>query len=365
MKKYLLTLPAVLAITLAVFGAAPAMEANAAASTIKIRAGGGEPGYAVNMFLTDSVTVLTGDTVHWDFPWKEPHTVTFGTPAGDPTVNSGVGLSTDYNGTGYISSGFLGDEWPNAPGAPKAGTTFDVKFTKAGSYAFLCAIHPLMKGTVTVVDTGTATKQADIDTKANADYAAALAGLKSVASGIAAKAVAVSAKADGTKQYTVNIAGETDKGDVQQYSPPSVNVKQGDSVIFKSEVNTPHTVTFGPPPPGDPFAAKPTGPADGKFPGGAASSAILGKSYAGQSWELTFTATGSFQYLCILHFNQGMVGTVVVGAADAPAPTAPAPPKTGSGLDRGDAPLGSWYFAGAAMALVALAGAGVAYSVKR
>lgn len=327
-----------------------------AATTFTIKAGNGEPGYAVSVFLPATVTINTGDTVHWTFPWKEPHTVTLGTPQGDPTVASAnvKNAAATYDGTGYISSGLQGPEYP--PGGPQSPTTFDVTFTKPGTYAYFCAIHPQMKASVTVVDSGTVSKQADLDAKATSDYSAALASLKSLASAASAAGAAVSSRADGTKQYTlaVDALSDSDKGNVQQFFPPSVNITAGDTVVWKSTVHTPHTVTFGAPPPGDPFTAGQTG--GPKFSGSANSGIIGLEEPNGTSFQLTFPAAGTFQYYCMLHSNQGMTGQVIVAAAAAPptpapttvaTPPAPAAPRTGSGVASDQSDSAVWLIAGA------------------
>jgi plastocyanin len=341
-----------------------------AAATYTIKAGGGETGYSVDMFMPAAVSVNTGDTVHWAWSWKEPHTVTLGTPQGDPTLPSAnvTNASATYDGTGYISSGLQGPEYP--PGGPQTPTTFDVKFTKAGTYQYFCAIHPNMKGAVTVTDSGTPSKQADLDTKAASDYSSALASLKTLAGQAGAAGAAITTRADGTKAYTLTIGSltDSDKGDVQQFFPPSMNLTAGDSITWKNSIHTPHTVTFGAPPPGDPFAAKPTG---GPNFSGAANSGVIGVDEPnGTTFQLTFPAAGTFQYFCMLHANQGMVGAVTVAAAPVqatPSPTAttaaPGAPRTGSGVDTGsDANV--WLLAGAIVLAIA-ATSGAVYATRR
>jgi plastocyanin len=190
--------------------------AAAADATINAKAGGGEAGFNVNSFIPAALTVTTGTTIHWDVPWFEPHSVTFGTPQGDPTVPSSPGQAVvNYDGTGVANSGLV------------FGPTgkFEVKFTKAGSYTYICVIHPLMKGTVAVVDSGgTPDTQASADTRGAGEYTAALTGLKGVAAGLGAKQAAVTPKAGGGNKYSLVVAGATDKGDVQQYFPASVNI---------------------------------------------------------------------------------------------------------------------------------------------
>jgi plastocyanin len=68
-----------------------------------------------------TVTVKVGDTVTWTNEDQDPHTVT----------------SQDRNG-------------PLRSATMNTGDSYQYKFTKAGSYAYLCTIHPFMTGTVVV-----------------------------------------------------------------------------------------------------------------------------------------------------------------------------------------------------------------------
>ena len=112
-----------------------------AAQTLIIKAGGGEPGISVDLFLSSQVRVNTGDTLRWSWGWIEPHTVTFGRPTGDPTLPTHpAGQVIDFDGTQFISSGLTG--------GPTA--RIDIRFTTKGVYSYFCVIHPNMTGTLTV-----------------------------------------------------------------------------------------------------------------------------------------------------------------------------------------------------------------------
>lgn len=71
-------------------------------------------------FGPKSVTVSKGDTVTWTNQDSAPHTAT--------------GTGSDKFDTGNLKKGQSGSQ----------------KFTKTGSFAYICAIHPNMKGTVVV-----------------------------------------------------------------------------------------------------------------------------------------------------------------------------------------------------------------------
>ena len=71
-------------------------------------------------FNPASVDAKVGQKVSWTNGDDTAHTVTF-----DDAANGGSGNLNN-------------------------GSTFDMSFTKAGTYAYHCKIHPSMKGTVTV-----------------------------------------------------------------------------------------------------------------------------------------------------------------------------------------------------------------------
>ena len=112
-------------------------------------AGSSDKVTSTNAFFPPSVTVKEGDTVVWtdDGPY-EPHTVTFNGTFQTPLdkgalVPGGVASGKDFPG-GYAHSGLFGPP-PEFP-----STTFSLKFTKKGSYPYLCVLHPGMGGVVQV-----------------------------------------------------------------------------------------------------------------------------------------------------------------------------------------------------------------------
>ena len=89
--------------------------AAAAAATVNIVP---DPA-TIGAFTPPAVTVKTGDTVEWDFQDLNPH-----------TTSSDMGV------------------WSSLP--LTKGKRYSYKFTKPGTYAYHCSIHPEMKGTITV-----------------------------------------------------------------------------------------------------------------------------------------------------------------------------------------------------------------------
>ena len=176
-------------------------------TTVKVQAGGGNATNMLAAFVPQQVQISVGQSVTWDnpSPVPEPHTVTFvlngktmttgdvpftvrnstrlmPVPPGansQPDITPGEnGINTiivsnvrsyyptliDSNGhakvlgpngtftiTGneqYVNSGWLLPK-PTIL-YPNSSNTFTVTFQKAGTYSYLCEIHPWMAGVVTV-----------------------------------------------------------------------------------------------------------------------------------------------------------------------------------------------------------------------
>lgn len=318
-------------IVLGVLSPNVAQPMGADESLVVVRAGDGEEGYAVNAYLPKSITVATGSTVRWTFPWYEPHSITFGeaSSGAQPDTPSG----SDFDGTGFHSSQLLFGPGPE----------YEIRFTKAGTYDFYCVKHPYQEGSVTVVDDAElAESQADIDARAESEYQSAVGELKSIAATWAGTTVAPRPLPDGSTNHVVLIAGETHQGDVQQFFPQDIAITQGDTVTWDSRTYTGHTVTFGPfpsglPLPGNPLVDGVFRPAESYDGTGYWNSGVLGFDFPQQEFAMKFTTPGTFYYYCTPHVSQGMYGEIVVAPSSpgTPAPTstqvAPLPPDTGSG----------------------------------
>jgi plastocyanin len=370
MKKVLLALPALAIAMVAVFASA-GQSAQAQEVTLRLLAGDGENGYSVNMFLPETVYISPNDTLTWEFPWFEPHSVTFGEIMGNPEGPSHPDTPVvDYNGTGFVNSGLVFGN----PGTPP---TFSVKFSEVGSYEYYCFIHPLMTGTVVVQGEGIGVRdtQVAIDARGQATYNSAIATLKAAASAAAAKPVAVTGSG-AAKKYTVQVSSNNDLpvGDVMQFFPASLNVGLNDTVEFKSNVHTPHDVAFlppgldlsGPPPPGfedfDPFTDSPNYSPGVKLDNSKpVISPIIGLEFpGGTTATFGFAKTGTYDYACILHFDQGMVGRINVTSGS------PLPPNTGDSFVTGSGAAGTtglWLVFGAVG--FAVAATGVAFATTR
>lgn len=226
-----------------------------------------------------------------------------------------------------------------------------------------------MNGSVTVVAAGAPeiSTQASLDTAGRTVFSTELTALKAEATKLAAKPVTQTRNADGSSTWgIVNVGGMVAPSDVMQFVPASLNIQVGDTVTWQNQVPAPHVVTFlGGTPAGapvmsleDPRLRPVQAPPAGYDGTGFITSGLNGVGFGPNApFSVKFTKAGTFAYICPLHIDQGMGGTVTVGVAagtQVAAPSAPvAPPKTGSS---GDAASMTSTLLVAVLALVAVAG---------
>lgn len=294
-----------------------------AASTLDIDVGYGTGTVAAQAFGPGAATVVVGDSVRFTITSDEVHTVTFGdgpanmppanwpvsgwtAPAGPPPWEFG---SVQYDGTGFLNTGIA-----------VKGSTATVEFTEAGTFAYLCAIHPGMAGTVTVVDSGPATTQAEADADANATEQALLGAVDGLRSD-RLDAVSTDDNGDGTATLHAFADATTRPGprpgggsgylELLEFLPSRIAIKQGDTISWTASAV--HTVTFLPegdtvadhdafttPPSGDGTDYDGTGLANsGLFNAGPGSPA---------SFSLTFSKEGTYPFYCLLHAELGQIG---------------------------------------------------------
>lgn len=116
--------PRTIMLVVAVTGSA-ALAGCGSGSSPAVAAGPDHVAVANFAFSPSSLTVHVGDTVTWDFDQPDaPHNVA--------------------NGSGA-------DQF--ASGAPQGHGHFSHRFTQAGTFAYICVVHPSMRGSVTVTAT--------------------------------------------------------------------------------------------------------------------------------------------------------------------------------------------------------------------
>ncbi len=262
------------------------------------------------LYYPSSITIDAGDSIVWTAPAAEPHTISFPIAGQqpvaptDPTASLPQG-GTTYDGTAYVSSGFIA-----------GGAKYTLTFPKPGTYTYYSLPQePIVVGTVVVQAAGTAypKTQAAYDAAAQASIAAdeqsALTSVGTVPSTTDTIAAGVSPATAGGASSTVMryLAGPTLVDD------QSVSVPVGTTITFKNlSNNVPHTVTFPAlgtsPPSGPPFQA---GTGGNTYDGTALVNS--GAIAPGGTFQLTFTKAGTFPYYCLFHENaEGMVATVTV-----------------------------------------------------
>ncbi len=307
---------------------------SAGRTSWNVKAGGYSAAQALQTqkFLPTSITINEGDSVTWTlggnahtmfFPAadKPPDLIVPGKAKGELLFNSLVYYSTGktYNGSGPFSAGVV---------EPGFRTTSTVTFTKAGTYHYLCMFHPGMAGAVVVQPAGSPypKTQAEYDTigqkEAKESFAAARARMgKGMLTSATDKA--------GKTTYTMRLAGSVaNKFTILRFVPQELTIKPGDTVTWKMDDPTEiHTVTFtsgGKTPGLDLFQPHNTVVANPLVMGPAGDHTYAGRGYFNsgimelqtphgvRSYSLTFTTPGRFNYVCPVHADVGMKGTIVV-----------------------------------------------------
>lgn len=264
-------------------------------------------------FYPKNITIDAGDTITWTFPAGEPHTVTLlgpratPPPPSDPSVAAPAG-GTTYDGSTYTSSGFK-----------LLGQTYTLTFTKAGTYQVYCLIHGGMEQTITVQAAGK-------------PYPSTQSQLNAQAATSEQSDLQIAASAPPQFPYTpggTHIAAGISTGLNTANPPPfssvvrfldgtsltssTTTVSVGTTVTWTNlSSNFPHTVTF-------PVAGQalpqmdPGSPPSGPSTYDGTTLVNSGPLMPGQSFSLTFTQPGTYQYHCLYHDDtENMVGTIVV-----------------------------------------------------
>ncbi|HEY3840971.1 MAG TPA: plastocyanin/azurin family copper-binding protein [Bryobacteraceae bacterium] len=314
-----------------------ARPARAETWTATVGAQSADQGKQALAFLSNELWIHTGDSIRWTAATNELHTVSFlKTGQVRPPLfaagNSGpfVGCpgatldGSSFDGTSCVTSSIL---------AP--GQTYTVQFPTAGNYKLVCLVHIRMTGAVHVLN-ATETlpyDQAAYDQQAMRQQAELLADASALEGrGIAtAQQSAPNAITTGINAITGTGGGST-VATVMRFLNAMTIVHVGDTVEWTNRAPTIfHTITFGT----EPVNAFPPAPLtipvdpDGVrhavigSPNDSVNSGIIGSPNqetvgSPQSaldftrFRVTFTAPGTFNYICALHDDIGMKGTIVV-----------------------------------------------------
>ena len=290
-------------------------------------------------FLSNELWIHASDSITWTFPTPEIHTVTFLKPGQIRPPRPGVagggcpGTTPDgsiFNGVTCVTSSELVN-----------GQTYTVMFPTAGNFKLVCLVHNNMTGAVHVLDSAEALPhdQAFYDKQARREQTRLLAD----GSGLKGRGTATAQQSSGD-EVTVGIGeivangGGSHTVSVMRFLQESIVVRVGDTVEWTNlDPVTPHTVTFGPEPPGPPQppSAGVTVDTDGArhavltSPAGSVHSGFLQAAFQDQTglaqtggpgglplavtrFRVTFESPGTFDYICALHDDLGMTGRVIV-----------------------------------------------------
>jgi LPXTG-motif cell wall-anchored protein len=338
---------------------------------------GAKPSWQSLRFYPETLTINAGDTITWKFDGgPEPHTVSFlagakeipgliagpppgagGPPGGGPPgalppripANPQVFFpagGTSYDGKAFTSSGVIAADTPG----PKQ---YKLAFPTAGTYEYVCLLHAFvdpesgqiigMKAKVVVQAAGSALPktQAQVDTDVKAQMDAELARAKTEEAALLANAQASTPGPNGTNVHKVQVGYTVQEPgmtlDYQRFVPKGMTIQQGDTIEWAEPSPNFHNVVFGgepevfivePQPNGPPQAfvnIEALAPAGGNHHTGTGfyNSGILlapGEPAGGLpfpqvvNYALTFDQPGRFEYICAIHYHQGMDGTVTVAA---------------------------------------------------
>jgi plastocyanin len=313
---------------LAIAGLAANNEPALADTTYVAQMGGGGRGVSVDLFRPSTIFVNVGDTVKWNNPYDEGHSVTFLADKPAPTgaaVNNPIGANpASFDGSAQISSGIMNKD-----------QAYTVTFSKEGQYKFICVRHTSQTGLVQVLPAGVHVpdqKQLDSEAATSLDQGINI-GLKAAAE---VPAPTKTTSANGATTWSIPnspiVPIQNGQATSMQFLPSRLQVNLGDTVEWNNTTTTPHTVTFlgggAARAPGD-VLAPPQGIYDGKSYVNSGTMGTQATFTGGTKFSLTFAQPGTYTYICILHVSQGMAGVIEVGARGPAAGITP--PSTGDG----------------------------------
>lgn len=264
-------------------------------------------------FFPSQIWINVGDTITWKIQSSEIHTVTF-MPKGqaqppfdqtDPKQAQPQGGDHFKDTNTYYNSGILAKGSPNA--------TYSLTFDIAGDFTYVCLLHSMMKAIVHVRAAGTPYPY-------NQQYYDSIAKLQANELIRHGQMLAVQSRAyasnGGQQGYQVMVGGGDGSVSLMRFYNDPITVHEGDTVTFTNiDTEAPHTVTFGPEPQ-NPFP--PVGNPRDYDGSGTLNSGFIGMDphWFGTTYAVTFTKAGTYPYICALHDDMGMKGTITVRPAN-------------------------------------------------
>jgi plastocyanin len=297
-------------------------------------------------FLPNEFWIHAGDSIRWTFPTHERHTLTFLTPGevrppafgatfGVAVACPGVGATPDgssFDGSSCVSSGVL--LLPEDANRFATAPTYSVVFTATGNFKFVCLLHADMTGVVHVRNPSESLPHdQDFYDREALDQQARIVGDASRLRGRGTPRDAMGGNdvAAGVGVIVTTTGAGSQTASLMRFLRETINVRVGDTVEWTSlDPSINHTITFGvepsdPRPPSGNVALTSDGarhavissPAD-SVNSGFLSPAPQDRANLAQSppgvtrFRVTFTSPGSYNYICAVHDQLGMKGTVIV-----------------------------------------------------
>ncbi|HTA67713.1 MAG TPA: plastocyanin/azurin family copper-binding protein [Bryobacteraceae bacterium] len=313
---------------------------TASATEWQARVGAQTPdlGNQILAFLPNEFWIYAGDSIRFSFLADEVHTVSFLKPGQTrPAAFSVVGINgnifigcpgTTPDGSSFDNSACV------SSGPSTTGQTYTVTFPSANNFKLVCLVHSRMTGAIHVLQLSETLPhdQNFYDRQAHLQRAKLLSDANSLQGrgnddGQRTSAHTVTA---GVSSILANGGGSQTLA-VMRFLGTTTVVHVGDTVEW-TNLSTPvfHTITFGTEPANDmPPSQGVTVDSDGvrhamvSSPNDNVNSGFLGapnQETVGQPqgpldftrFRVTFTAPGTFNYICAIHDTVGMKATVIV-----------------------------------------------------
>ena len=281
-------------------------------------------GRQVVAFLPNELWIHAGDSILWTVNADEIHTITFLTlgqvrppfPVGCPGFTVGTAI---FDGSNCVSTPPM-----------VSGQTFTVTFPSVGNFKLVCLVHPDMTGVVHVLDTSAPLPHGqDFYDKQAASQAnellADLAQLQGHHHAASPNGVVVGAG------KTLANAGGHNTISLMRFVKPELVIHAGATVEWTNDdPSMPHTITFGTEPQNPiPPSGNVIVDADGALHATIASTSDSVHSgfiasapqdeigspqtpLGSTRFRITFTNPGVYPYICALHDDLGMKGTIIV-----------------------------------------------------
>jgi plastocyanin len=245
---------------LAAFTSADIAQAAQKTYTVLVGAEDASVGATVTAFFPDTISIHVGDTVHWKRNANELHTVSFlaGTPIPSLVISAPPGLPSplifnpmgalptapakgQYDGTTFANSGILGPD-------PGQFQSFDLTFTKPGTYSYVCLVHgTVMSGNIIVLPPHKhIPSPKEVEKEAHRLIAQAMADVPATIAAANLQVPPPTQNPDGTTTYNVLIAYCFNQLEITAFFPNKLTVHPGDTVVWtlSNADMAPHTVTF-------------------------------------------------------------------------------------------------------------------------